>query len=153
MSGRSHVGTISVGLKLSGECRLIRLSLDGGISMYVSESWIINLLVLYFLHGISILICDLWHRSRADVDLIPSYMRHPTFGNMVLALFIGPLSLFVLFAGMIVRRSREAFISAWEVYYSVASYGYGLYEPKWSYFVAISVIHFIVRRIARYSRH
>ena len=120
--------------------------------MYVSESWIINLLVLYFLHGFSILICDLWHRSRADVDLVPSYMHHPTLGNMALALFTGPLSVFVLFAGMIVRRSREGILSGWEVYYTIVAYGYGLYEPKWGYFIAISAIHFIVRRIARYTR-
>ncbi len=101
--------------------------------MYVSESWIINLLVLYILQSFSMLICDLWHRSRADVDLVPSYMHHPTFGKIILALLIGPLSLFVGFAAMIGRRSREAFISSWEVYYTVVSYGYGLYEPNPNY--------------------
>ena len=120
--------------------------------MYVSESWIINLLVLYFLHSISILICDFWHRSRADVDLIPDYMRRPTFGKMILALFIGPLSLFVQFAGRIRRRGGEVLTSAWEVYYTVAIYGFCLYDPKWTYFIALSAAHFIVRRFARYTR-
>ena len=100
--------------------------------MYVSESWIINLLVLYFLHSISILICDLWHRSRADLDLIPGYMHHPTFGNMILALFFGPLSFFAQVAGKIRRRGGEALKSAWEVYYSIAIYGICLYDPNWT---------------------
>lgn len=152
LSGRSHVGTISVDSEVIWGMSVYTGFLDGGMSMYVSESWIINLLVLYFLHSISILICDFWHRSRADVDLIPTYMHHPTFGNMILALFFGPLSLFVQFAGEIRRNRREALSSAWEVYYTVAGYGYCLYDPKLTYFIAVSAVHFIVRRIARYTR-
>lgn len=132
---------------------LVRLSLDGEmLSMYVSESWIINLLVLYLLQSISILICDFWHRSRADIDLIPHYVRHPTFGYVIFALFFGPLSLFVQLAGRIRRRSGEALISAWEVYYTVAIYGVCFYDPKWTYFILLSAAHFYVRRIARYTR-
>ena len=121
--------------------------------MYVSENWIINLLVLYLLHSISILICDFLHRSRADVDIIPSYIRHLNFGKIILALFIGPLLIFAEFAVNIGRRSRTVFISSWEVYYAIVSYGFGLYEPKWTYFMAISAVHFIARRIARYTRN
>ncbi len=130
----------------------MRLGLDGGISMYVSESWIINLLVLYFLHSIMILICDLWHRSRADLDLIPSYMWRPTFGNMIIALFFGPLLLLNQFVGRISRRSRDAWVSGWEVYYTVAIYGFCLYDPKWTYFITLSAAHFVVRHFARYTR-
>ncbi len=120
--------------------------------MYVSESWVINLLVLYFLHSISMLICDYWHRTRTAADLVPSYMQHPTLGTLIFALFIGPLLFFVQFAGDLLRRSREALVSSWEAYYTIAFYGYCLYKPKWTYFVAASAAHFVVRRIARYTR-
>jgi|SaaInlStandDraft_6_1057023.scaffolds.fasta_scaffold112961_2 hypothetical protein len=120
--------------------------------MYVSDSLITNLLILYSFNSISILICDLWHRSRADIDLVPSYMRDLSFGKIVLALILGPLMLFMQFAGNISRRSGQALTSSWEVYYTVAFYGLCLYEPKWSYFIAATAAHFIVRRIARYTR-
>jgi len=121
--------------------------------MYVSENWMINLLVLYFLHGISILICDFWHRSRADIDLIPHYMRRPTFGHLIFALFFGPLGLFVQLAGRMWRRSSHLLSnSVWEIYYTVAIYGFCLYDPKWTYIILLSAAHFPVRRIARYTR-
>ncbi len=120
--------------------------------MYVSGNWIINVLVLYFLHSASILICDFWHRSRADVDLIPSYMHRPTFGKIIVALLTGPLSFFVLCAGTIIRRRRRVLEYAWEFYYTVAFYGYCLYEPKWAYLISFSVAHIFVRRISRYTQ-
>ena len=128
------------------------ISPEGEIRMYVSESWIINLLVLYSLHSISILICDFWHRSRADMDLIPHYVRHPTFGYVIFALFFGPLSLLTSRAGRVRRRSSEAASSVWEVFYTVVVYGFCLYNPEWVYFITLSAAHFYVRHIARYTR-
>ena len=121
--------------------------------MYVSENCMINLLVLYLLHAITILICDFFHRSRADIDLIPSYMRRPTFGNIIIALFLVPLLLFVQLAGRIRRRSSELLSSSvWEIYYTIAIYGFCLYDPKWTYIIPLSAAHFNVRRMARYTR-
>ena len=121
--------------------------------MYVSESWVINFLVLYLLHSISILICDFWHRSRADIDVIPHYVRHPTFRYVIFALFFGPLLLFTQLARRIRRRSGEALVdSIWEGYYAIAFYGVGLYYPKWGAIIGLSAGYFVVRRIARYAR-
>ena len=121
--------------------------------MNVSDNWIINLLILYFLHGIGILICDFWYRSRADLNRLPSYIIRPNISSICSLIFFYPLGVIVQLVARI-RRGTSFFIvnSMFETCSGVLFYGWCLYNPTWIFFLWAFVGHILVRRWLQYQR-